>query len=105
MVPLESGLDKLHCITFQQMKGLLEKPHLYLCVYVQILDASKRVLLWCATPDALLRLRSTRLAEEEDYLNRIYDKEQKHGSLMSYLNLKIRTKHSAGLFAQVCSGA
>ncbi|KAK3096790.1 hypothetical protein FSP39_003301 [Pinctada imbricata] len=67
----------------------------------EIFDSAKRMLLWCATPDSLLRLQSTKLSSSNKELNEIYYKEQKHDSLLAYLKLKLRSENSSSLFAQV----
>ncbi|XP_033741837.1 E3 ubiquitin-protein ligase rnf213-alpha-like [Pecten maximus] len=67
----------------------------------QVFDSAKRMLLWCATPDAVMRLNSTLLAQEEGSLNEIYWEEQQHQSLSAYLYQKIRQENRDSHFAQV----
>ncbi|XP_021363666.1 E3 ubiquitin-protein ligase rnf213-alpha-like isoform X2 [Mizuhopecten yessoensis] len=67
----------------------------------QVYDSAKRVLLWCATPDAVMRLPTTPIAEEEASLSEIYWQEQQHQCLSDYLYQKIRQENSDSHFAQV----
>ncbi|XP_021342051.1 E3 ubiquitin-protein ligase rnf213-alpha-like, partial [Mizuhopecten yessoensis] len=67
----------------------------------QVYDSAKRVLLWCATPDAVMRLPTTPIAREEASLSEIYWQEQQHQCLSDYLYQKIRQEKSDSHFAQV----
>lgn len=49
----------------------------------QILDQSKDLLLWCATPDAVLRLGMTELREDEKEIRKKYFFQQRHEDLWS----------------------
>ncbi|XP_061169142.1 E3 ubiquitin-protein ligase RNF213-like [Saccostrea echinata] len=50
----------------------------------RILESSKELLLWCVTPDAILRLGTTKLKEFEKEIRDKYFFYQKHESLSSY---------------------
>lgn len=49
----------------------------------QILDKSKDLLLWCATPDAVLRLGMTKLWKHEKDIREKYFFQQRHEDLWS----------------------
>lgn len=67
----------------------------------QILNEGKRVLLWCATPDGVLRARSTLPPDEFAFVESTYVEQQKHDNLQYYLDQRIKAENSEGLFAQV----
>ncbi|XP_053396018.1 E3 ubiquitin-protein ligase rnf213-alpha-like [Mercenaria mercenaria] len=68
----------------------------------QVMHAAKSVLLWCATPDSVLRLRNSSLPDEEQQmLTEIYFKTQAHDSLLQYLDQKIVQQQCQRLFSQV----
>ena len=50
-----------------------------------VLVRSKRILLQMASPDALIRLHRTALAEDQRTLSHIYFSEQHHGSIVQFL--------------------
>ncbi|XP_060085808.1 E3 ubiquitin-protein ligase RNF213-like [Ylistrum balloti] len=77
--------------------------HVYQQHYLegQVFDSAKRILMWCATPDAVMRLCNTALVRDEAILNTIYWKEQQHQSLSAYLYQKIRQESRDSHFAQV----
>lgn len=66
-----------------------------------MLKTAKEVLLWCATPDGVLRAVHNLQSDEFTFVKNTYFQQQKHDSLVYYLNQKIRTEDSEGLFAQV----
>lgn len=61
---------------------------------MQVLQSAKETLLWCSTPDAVLRLGSTALAEEGNDLIDIYFKKQEHESVLQYLENHAHTKEN-----------
>ncbi|XP_053396356.1 E3 ubiquitin-protein ligase rnf213-alpha-like [Mercenaria mercenaria] len=69
----------------------------------KVLEEGKSVLLWCATPDAVLRLKNSNLpSEEKTLLKDLYFRIQAHDSLVYYLNQKIAgQKCGKQLFAQI----
>ncbi|KAK3097976.1 hypothetical protein FSP39_014985 [Pinctada imbricata] len=77
----------------------------------EILEDAKRVLLWCATPDSVLRLKDTKLSTEAEKLEKIYFKEQKHGSLIHYLAFRMKEDKLEGhtemesIFVQVTTSS
>ena len=50
-----------------------------------VLVRSKRILLQMASPDALIRLHRTALADDQRTLSHIYFSEQHHGSIVQFL--------------------
>lgn len=69
----------------------------------KVFQEAKSVLLWCATPESLVRLDNSELSNEErEHLRRLYDEHQAHDNLMQYLNEKIIKEEYEQLFAQVC---
>ena len=50
-----------------------------------VLARSKRILLQMASPDALIRLHHTALADDQRTLSQIYFSEQHHGSIVQFL--------------------
>ena len=70
----------------------------------QVLKECKKVLLQCATPEALVRLPHTKLMLEENHLMHEYFNEQKHGSLQEYLVHRLVDNHPTDtVFLQVCT--
>lgn len=67
----------------------------------QVLKEAKKVLLWCATPDGVLRAKETLPPEEYAFIESTYDEQQKHDNLLYYLSQKIKAEDSEGLYAQV----
>ncbi|KAK3585578.1 hypothetical protein CHS0354_036765 [Potamilus streckersoni] len=68
----------------------------------QIMDEAKRLLLWCATPDAVVRLESCRLVlKERKVITHIYMNEQCHDNLAQYLHFKLMMEKTEELFAQI----
>ena len=69
---------------------------------MQVLLEAKKLLLWCATPDSVVKLQKTVLLhEEQTMLQTCYFQEQKHDCLSDYLRYKLLEERSEGLFAQV----
>ena len=50
-----------------------------------VLTQSKKILLQMASPDALIRLHCTSLADDYEELRQIYFSEQHHGSIVQFL--------------------
>ena len=68
-----------------------------------VLSLSKKILLQMASPDAIIRLKLTRLDEKRDkYLN-IYYADQHHGSFTEFINhhLNENLNYENGLLLQV----
>ncbi|XP_041354620.1 E3 ubiquitin-protein ligase rnf213-alpha-like [Gigantopelta aegis] len=61
----------------------------------------KKMLLWCATPDAVLRLTETRLYNEKDWVLDTYFREQPHDDIFKYMMFKLDRSKSNSLYAQV----
>lgn len=70
-------------------------------VLSQILKEAKRVLLWCATPDGVLRARNKLLPDDFAFVENAYYQQQKHDNLLYYLDQKIKAEDSECLYAQV----
>lgn len=60
-------------------------------LFIKIMKKAKKVLLWCATPDAVLRLGLTPLASDKDELIDIYFRLQEHESLPQFLQNNAKT--------------
>lgn len=89
---------KLFCIHF-----VLENTFVYClmqCCF-QILNESKSLLLWCAAPDGVIRLKSTKLREKNDEMIDFYFRHQKHNSLLEYIQYKIVDEKQTHLLSQV----
>ncbi|XP_053396009.1 E3 ubiquitin-protein ligase rnf213-alpha-like [Mercenaria mercenaria] len=68
----------------------------------QVLQEAKSVLLWCATPESLVRLDHGSLSnQEKTLLNKWYFTRQAHDSLIQYVNVKIVQQQCRRLFAQI----
>ncbi|XP_053396342.1 E3 ubiquitin-protein ligase rnf213-alpha-like isoform X2 [Mercenaria mercenaria] len=68
----------------------------------EVLQDAKSVLLWCATPESLVRLANSSLAnEEKTLLRRWYFERQAHDSFIQYVNVKIVQEQCEQLFAQI----
>ncbi|KAL3881512.1 hypothetical protein ACJMK2_027944 [Sinanodonta woodiana] len=68
----------------------------------KVLEEAKRLLLWCATPDAVVRLERCDLdPQEKIMLKQVYMREQCHENLAQYLHFKIVTENISELFAQI----
>ncbi|XP_071137105.1 E3 ubiquitin-protein ligase rnf213-alpha-like [Mytilus edulis] len=67
----------------------------------EILLDAKTTLLWCAAPDAVMRLKSTKLRDKKDEMMQIYFQHQHHDSLLQYLCHQVIDEKKANLFAQV----
>lgn len=65
----------------------------------KVCESAKRLLLWCATPDSVMRLSNT--MHDKDALSEIYWQQQKHECLSAYLYQMIRQENSDGHFGQV----
>ncbi|XP_019860584.1 PREDICTED: E3 ubiquitin-protein ligase rnf213-alpha-like [Amphimedon queenslandica] len=60
------------------------------------------MLLQMASPEALIRLKSTSLEDEQKHLSQIYYFEQHHGSIVEFLNYHLHKTHDlSGLLIQV----
>ncbi|XP_076109129.1 E3 ubiquitin-protein ligase rnf213-alpha-like [Mytilus galloprovincialis] len=67
----------------------------------EILHDAKTTLLWCAAPDAVMRLKSTKLRDKNEEMMQIYFKHQQHDSLLQYLCHQVIEEKKINLFAQV----
>ena len=68
----------------------------------KVLECSKDILLEMASPDALIRLKNTSLADEQKKLNHTYFIEQNHGSIVQFLSNQLSNDYSEdGLLIQV----
>ena len=70
---------------------------------MQVFERSQDLLLQCATPDAVMRLKHTHLAPlSEAYADRYYN-HQKHDSLVELLEQEVSQKDHTdyGVFLQV----
>jgi hypothetical protein len=72
--------------------------HRRLAVF-QVIQDAKELLLWCATPDGVLRAKNK--LRDFDFVEKVYYERQKHDNLLFYLDQKIRMEDSDGLYAQV----
>lgn len=68
----------------------------------EVLDLAKGFLLNCATPDAVLRLKYSDLAnQEKDKLQRMYFQQQRHHSLRHFLEDCLHKHHTSNKFLEV----
>lgn len=69
------------------------------------MKAAKELLLWCATPDGVLRSKTSLEQEEMSFVDYTYHEKQKHESLQHYLQHRIKKANqkedSKGLCSQV----
>jgi hypothetical protein len=65
-----------------------------------VLNEAKRILLWCATPDAMVRLSTSNVADKDELQN-IYWKQQAHESILQYLEFCLKETKYKRLLAQV----
>ncbi|CAC5422253.1 RNF213 [Mytilus coruscus] len=70
-------------------------------VHNEILKEAKAILLWCAAPDAIFRLKSTKLRDKCDEFMEIYLKYQKHDSLLQYIYYQVTGGKKGHMFSQV----
>lgn len=68
----------------------------------EVFDLAKGLLLNCATPDAVLRLKYSDLAnQEKEKLQRIYFQQQHHHSLRDFLEDFLKTHQESSRFLEV----
>ncbi|XP_029109785.1 E3 ubiquitin-protein ligase rnf213-beta [Scleropages formosus] len=68
----------------------------------EIFEAAKVVLLNCATPDAVLRLKYSNLGlQEREHLRRIYFGDQRHLSLKHFLRSSISETENTNKFTEI----
>ena len=68
----------------------------------QIMSQCKQLLLWVATPDAVVRLSKSGLVpQEQARMKQVYNERQAHDSIAQYLHQAILTEKRKQLFAQV----
>lgn len=66
------------------------------------MQEAKHMLLWSATPDALVRLEKSLLPpDEQEMLTTAYHNEQAHGSILDYLLNMMHHNGNKQIFAQV----
>ena len=74
------------------------------CLFLsfQVLKFSQYLLLQTAAPDAIVRLKSTKLASEQAEIQKIYFKEQHHESMEDFLIHHVHENDThSGLLMQV----
>ncbi|KAL3881507.1 hypothetical protein ACJMK2_027939 [Sinanodonta woodiana] len=65
-------------------------------------NEAKKLLLWCATPDSVVRIERCNLAQQEKIkMKPVYMREQCHENLAQYLHFKLETEKIHELFAQI----
>ncbi|KAM9716156.1 E3 ubiquitin-protein ligase rnf213-beta [Menidia menidia] len=68
----------------------------------EVLDLAKALLLNCATPDAVMRLKSSDLSnQEKETLQRLYFRQQQHQSLPGFLGGRLRGRGGPGGFLEI----
>lgn len=67
---------------------------------MQVLEKAKKVLLWCVTPDAIVRIGAGTLHDKDEIQDNYWTK-QKHESITQYLHFKLVTEKCERLLAQV----
>ena len=77
--------------------------HTYTHTRPQVLKMSQYLLLQTASPDALVRLEYTQLADQREELSRIYFQEQHHNSIEDFLahHIQANNTQGGGLLMQV----
>ncbi|XP_053385748.1 E3 ubiquitin-protein ligase RNF213-like [Mercenaria mercenaria] len=65
-------------------------------LYSQAFSDSKEILLWCATPDAIVRVTSDRNEIQDIYFNK-----QAHDSISDYLMCQFKRRNCNRLYAQI----
>ena len=87
-----------------QQEGLLIESEVSDEIQEAVLECGKKILLQMASPEALIRLKSTLLDDEQKHLSQIYYFEQHHGSIVEFLNYHLPKTHNlSGLLIQVWS--
>ncbi|XP_061169274.1 E3 ubiquitin-protein ligase rnf213-alpha-like [Saccostrea echinata] len=71
----------------------------------EVMQAAKELLLWCATPDGVLRAKQKLPPRDFAFVENIYYAQQKHDNLLFYLNQKIRMEVTDELYAQVTTNS
>ncbi|WAR07210.1 RN213-like protein, partial [Mya arenaria] len=66
----------------------------------ELLEAGKLLLLWCATPESVVR-QNTLDEFQQKRFQKYYHERQAHSSLISYLQMKLKKDDSEHIFAQV----
>ncbi|WAR07285.1 R213A-like protein [Mya arenaria] len=66
----------------------------------ELLEAGKLLLLWCATPESVVR-RNKLDKRQQQRFQTYYHERQAHGSLISYLQMKLKQEKVEQIFAQV----
>ncbi|XP_052808603.1 E3 ubiquitin-protein ligase rnf213-alpha-like isoform X2 [Mya arenaria] len=66
----------------------------------KLLEAGKLLLLWCATPESVVRQNKLDEHQQKRFQN-YYHERQAHSSLISYLQMKLKKDNSEHIFAQV----
>lgn len=72
-----------------------------LIIVWKVLNLSKYFLLQTASPDAIVRLEQTALADENTLLKSIYFEQQHHESIEDYLRYHVHDVQREGLLMQV----
>ncbi|KAM6964707.1 E3 ubiquitin-protein ligase rnf213-beta [Tautogolabrus adspersus] len=68
----------------------------------EVLDLAKRLLLNCATPDAVMRLKYSDLAnQEKEKLQRMYFQQQHHHSIRDFLEDCLNKHHGSRKFLEI----
>ncbi|XP_048870948.1 E3 ubiquitin-protein ligase rnf213-beta [Brienomyrus brachyistius] len=68
----------------------------------QVFEAAKCILLNCATPEAVLRLKYSKLGSwEEKSLKEMYFREQRHVSLRAFLKSQLNSSEKSSRFTEV----
>uniref|UniRef100_A0A3B5AGU0 RING-type E3 ubiquitin transferase n=1 Tax=Stegastes partitus TaxID=144197 RepID=A0A3B5AGU0_9TELE len=68
----------------------------------EVLDLAKRLLLNCATPDAVMRLKYSDLAnQEKENLQRLYFQQQHHHSLRDFLEDGLKKHQESSRFLEI----
>ncbi|XP_052808680.1 E3 ubiquitin-protein ligase rnf213-alpha-like isoform X1 [Mya arenaria] len=67
---------------------------------IELLEAGKLLLLWCATPESVVR-RNKLDERQQKRFQKYYHERQAHSSLISYLQMKLKKEKIEQLFAQV----
>jgi len=70
--------------------------HTHTYTHIQVLKRCQYLLLQTASPDALVRLEYTPLADQREELLRVYFEEQHHNSIEDFLAYQVQRNSTQG---------
>ncbi|XP_008298790.1 E3 ubiquitin-protein ligase rnf213-beta [Stegastes partitus] len=98
----ERDVDKVMSETEQMMETESDVGSVRENEEEEVLDLAKRLLLNCATPDAVMRLKYSDLAnQEKENLQRLYFQQQHHHSLRDFLEDGLKKHQESSRFLEI----